>query len=71
MTRDGTYWVENGSIAYPVRNLRFTQSVLATLAQVEAVGKESRAVADERGLTCLRVSPLVSGDFHFTSGTSY
>ncbi len=71
MTRDGTYWVENGSIAYPLRNLRFTQSVLGTLAKVEAVGKESRAVVDGRGLSCLRAAPLVAGDFHFTSGTSF
>lgn len=71
MTRDGTYWVEDGCIAYPMRNLRFTQSVLGTLSQVEAVGKESRAFADERGLISQRLSPLVSGDFHFTSGTSF
>ena len=71
MTRDGTYWVEDGAIAYPMRNLRFTQSVLETLAQVEAVGRESRALADERGLLSQRLPPLVSGDFRFTSGTSY
>jgi predicted Zn-dependent protease len=28
MTRDGTFLIENGEVRGPVRNLRFTQSVL-------------------------------------------
>ena len=32
LTRDGLWWVEKGRIQYPVRNLRFNQSVLAMLA---------------------------------------
>ncbi len=31
MTRDGTFLIENGEIAYPVKNLRFTQSYLEAL----------------------------------------
>ena len=42
MTRDGLFLVEDGRIVGPVRNLRFTQSYLAALAGVEAVGRERR-----------------------------
>ena len=44
LTRDGLWWVENGQIKNPVRNLRFNQSVLAMLApwNVEAIGQSQR-----------------------------
>jgi predicted Zn-dependent protease len=44
LTRDGLWWVENGQVRYPVRNLRFNQSVLAMLApwNVEAIGAARR-----------------------------
>ena len=44
LTRDGLWWVENGQIKNPVRNLRFNQSVLAMLApwNVEAIGPAQR-----------------------------
>jgi predicted Zn-dependent protease len=42
MTRDGTFLVEDGRIVGPVRNLRFTQSYLAALAGVAAVGRERK-----------------------------
>jgi len=34
MTRDGTFLVENGRITKPVKNLRFTESVLKTLSKL-------------------------------------
>jgi predicted Zn-dependent protease len=40
MTRDGTFLVENGRIARPVRNLRFTESVLRALSDVDALSRE-------------------------------
>jgi predicted Zn-dependent protease len=44
LTRDGLWWIENGKISHPVRNLRFNQSVLAMLAapNVEAIGTPER-----------------------------
>jgi predicted Zn-dependent protease len=38
LTRDGLWWIEKGQIRYPVRNLRFNQSVLAMLAPWNVVG---------------------------------
>jgi len=62
LTRDGLWWVENGQIRYPVRNLRFNQSVLAMLApwNVEAIGTPQR-------LSPFMVPPLKLGSFTFTS----
>lgn len=46
MTRDGTWLIENGRIAHPVRNLRFTQSILGALSNVEMVGREAAAASE-------------------------
>lgn len=44
LTRDGVWMVENGKIAYPVKNLRFNQSMIQMLAtgNVEMVGEPER-----------------------------
>lgn len=40
LTRDGTYLIEKGSLTRPLKNLRFTQSILEALSSVEALSKE-------------------------------
>jgi predicted Zn-dependent protease len=62
LTRDGLWWIENGKIQHPVRNLRFNQSVLAMLApwNVEAIGAPQRQAP-------LMVPALKLGAFAFTS----
>jgi predicted Zn-dependent protease len=62
LTRDGLWWVENGAIRHPVRNLRFNQSVLGMLApwNVEAIGETRR-------LAPYVVPSLKLGAFTFTS----
>jgi predicted Zn-dependent protease len=62
LTRDGLWWIENGQIKNPVRNLRFNQSVLTMLApgNVEAVGQPQRNAP-------YMVPPLKLGAFTFTS----
>ena len=62
LTRDGLWWVENGQIRYPVRNLRFNQSVLAMLApwNVLAIGAPVRKAP-------LMVPALKLAGFTFTS----
>jgi len=42
MTRDGTFWIENGKIAYPIKNLRFNQNLPEMLRDVEAVSQVQR-----------------------------
>ena len=42
MTRDGTFWVENGEIAYPIKNLRFNQALPEMLHEVDALSSVQR-----------------------------
>lgn len=42
MTRDGTFLVESGKIVRPVKNLRFTESILGAFSGVELMSKETR-----------------------------
>ena len=42
MTREGTFLIENGSITRPVKDLRFTQSIVEALAGVMQVSRERR-----------------------------
>jgi predicted Zn-dependent protease len=72
MTRDGTFWVENGEIAYPVRNLRFTQSYHEALAGTVAVGgslKLERLDLWDIDAGSTRVPALHLGAFTFTGAT--
>ncbi|MGQ9584844.1 MAG: TldD/PmbA family protein [Anaerolineae bacterium] len=69
MTRDGTFWIEGGEIAYPVKNLRFTQSYLDVLAHAEQVGRETRLVSDYLGGT--RAPALKARVFNFTGVTEF
>jgi PmbA protein len=69
MTRDGTFLIERGEIAYPVKNLRFTQSYLKALAQVEQVGRERRLLSGLGGGDC--VPALKFSEFTFTGVTEF
>jgi len=69
MTRDGLFLVEGGEVRGPVRNLRFTQSYLAALAGVEAVGSTRRLL---RGFLGAAVVPAVRiSAFTFTGATAH
>lgn len=43
VTRDGTFYVENGQIKYPVKNFRFNESPIIMLNNVDALGTAVRA----------------------------
>jgi PmbA protein len=42
MTRDGTFLIEEGEVKRPIKNLRFTESILKALSQVTAISKGRR-----------------------------
>lgn len=69
LTRDGLFWVENGEIAYPVKNLRFTQGYVPALAGVEKIGGELWTAGDELGAA--RVPALKLREFTFTGATEF
>jgi PmbA protein len=69
MTRDGVFMIENGELAYPVKNLRFTQSYADALANVEEVGREERLLISEFGGFASRVPALKLSEWNFTGST--
>jgi predicted Zn-dependent protease len=46
MTRDGTFLIEDGRITRPVRDVRFTDSVLRLLDATQALGSRPRLVCE-------------------------
>ncbi len=60
LTRDGTFYIENGKILYPVKNFRFNESPVIMLNNIEALGKPERI---EGSL----IPPMMLRDFTFTS----
>ena len=69
MTRDGVYMVEQGEIAYPVKNLRFTQSYVEALHNIEAIGRDTRLLKSEYGSHAKHVPALKLSGFNFTGAT--
>jgi PmbA protein len=69
MTRDGLFVIKDGELAYPVKNLRFTQSYVEALANVDCVGRDTRLLTNEFGGYAARVPALRINEFRFTGST--
>lgn len=69
MTRDGTFWIEDGKIKHGVKNLRFNQSIIEMLGQVEMMSPPQRAAGEESFE--MVVPALKVRDFNFSSLTKY
>ena len=69
LTRDGTFLIENGRVTRPVKNLRFNESPIFMLNNLEAMGRPVRVSASEAGGpgSAVIVPPLKVRDFTFTS----
>lgn len=70
LTRDGVWLIENGKISYPLRNLRFNQSVTRMLGpgNVLMVGKPERVGGSEGGGSSASYLPALKlKEFTFTS----
>lgn len=68
MTKDGTFLISNGSITNPVRNMRWTQSILGALGSILQVSAETRLVAGVLGP--VRCPALKIKNFEFTGLSS-
>ncbi|WP_273566595.1 TldD/PmbA family protein [Maribacter halichondriae] len=60
LTRDGTFYIENGAIKHPVKNFRFNESPIIMLNNLETLGKQVRV--DGNLIPYMKVR-----DFTFTS----
>lgn len=69
MTRDGVFLIENGVITRPVKNLRFTQSYLEAMRDVEAVGSETRLISEDFLEFAVRAPAVKVKSFRFTGLT--
>lgn len=69
LTRDGTFLIEKGVITRSVKNLRWNESPIFLLNNIEMMGKPERVSASESGSAgqALVVPPLKCRDFTFTS----
>ncbi|CAB4242673.1 Predicted Zn-dependent protease, modulator of DNA gyrase, PmbA protein [Methylacidimicrobium sp. AP8] len=67
LTRDGTFWIEKGKIAYPVNNFRFNESPVRLLKNVLALGKSEVTVGSEIDDLPARVPAVLSKEFTFSS----
>ncbi|MBN7817304.1 TldD/PmbA family protein [Algoriphagus pacificus] len=60
LTRDGTFYIENGQIKFPVKNFRFNESPIIMLNNIESMGKPQRVGGS-------MVPAMKIRDFTFTS----
>jgi predicted Zn-dependent protease len=66
LTRDGTFYIENGKIKHPVKNFRFNESPVTMLNNIEEIGKPVVIAGDEVPYSML-IPPMKVRDFNFTS----
>ncbi len=66
LTRDGTFYIENGKIMFPIKNFRFNESPVIMLNNLEELGKVERTVSVESNINYL-LPPMKIRDFTFSS----
>jgi predicted Zn-dependent protease len=71
MTRDGTFLIEDGEIRQPLKNFRFTQSILEAFSRAEMVGDQLKLVSSGWGGSGVCVPALKLREFQFTGTTEF
>jgi predicted Zn-dependent protease len=66
LTRDGTFYIENGVIKHPIKNFRFNESPVIMLNNLETLGKSERVVSTESDRNYL-IPPMKIREFTFSS----
>jgi predicted Zn-dependent protease len=66
LTRDGTFYIENGKIKNAIKNFRFNESPVIMLNNLEALGRPERALSTESNQSYL-IPPMKIREFTFTS----
>jgi len=70
MTRDGTFLIEDGEVKHPVKNFRFTQSILEALTATSMIGRDTE-LASEFFFSASRVPALKVDRFTFTGKSDH
>jgi predicted Zn-dependent protease len=63
LTRDGTFYIENGELKYPIKNFRFNESPVIMLNNIDELGRPVR-VSDNLPMM---IPPMRLRDFTFSS----
>ncbi|MDR1704124.1 MAG: TldD/PmbA family protein [Clostridiales bacterium] len=66
LTRDGTFMIKDGKIAYPVANMRFTEFLTAAFSNVAALSREVVKAGTWGGVGLFPAVKIEN--FHFTGG---
>jgi predicted Zn-dependent protease len=66
LTRDGNYYIEDGKIAYPIKNFRWNESPVAVLKNIEMMGTSARSLGRETGVSAF-VPAMKVKEFTFSS----
>jgi PmbA protein len=69
MTRDGTFYVEDGKVRHGILNFRFNESLIHMLSSVEAMGIPVRASGEES--FDMVAPPMKVKGFNFTEVTKF
>ena len=69
LSRDGTFMIENGRVTYPVKNLRWNESPIFMLNNLEMMGRPVRVSPSESSdlASAVVVPPIKVSAFTFTS----
>jgi predicted Zn-dependent protease len=71
MTRGGTFWIENGEIAYPIKTLRFNQSIIEALSNIEMIENKQEVFKNWWNVTSSIVPSMKITRFKFTSSSKF
>ena len=71
MTRDGTFLIERGEVVGPVRNFRFTQSILGALSTERRWSGRQAELASEFFFSASRVPALKVEEFNFSGRSDH
>jgi len=71
MTRDGTFLIENGELTRPLKNMRFTESILEAFGRTEMLSSDLKLVASGWGGTGTCVPAIRIAGFRFTGTTEF
>lgn len=68
LTRDGTFYIEDGEVKYPIKNMRFNESPVIMLNNIEELGIPERlSVGGGQNTFLVMVPAMKVRDFTFTS----
>lgn len=69
MTRDGVFKIEKGKVTKSTNNLRFTESILTALSNIEEISSDRSEC--EYFLGFMKVPAVKIKDFNFSSATDF